>query len=271
MAKMSRKKILDITSTKKKDVMTGWPDGVDGYGTQILQPGLSTDGHTAILWCPTLRRQAQGVAGKTTSSREAQEVYYRGLSERFTIKTSGSNPFRHRRIVITSRGTPDPTLVLPGSYFSGTVDPDDGGGLPDTNNNAGGITAYGRTLRPMTKTAEASMYDYLFAGYNQADWFDPMVAKVDNKRFTILSDQTRYFRSGNDAGIFATRKFWHPFNKMFTYEDKEFGGRTVSGVYCADIPNRLGNVFIMDIFEAIPNSTDQIALTCESTLYWHEK
>ncbi|AXL65862.1 hypothetical protein [Circular genetic element sp.] len=91
--KMTRRKVMEITSVKKRDHMTGWPSGSAGFGTQILQPGLTTDGHTALLWCPTLRRKAEGNAGPTMSSRERQDVFYKGLSEKFTLKTSGSNLF----------------------------------------------------------------------------------------------------------------------------------------------------------------------------------
>lgn len=173
--------------------------------------------------------------------------------------------------MIETRGQPDPEFVPPSSYFRATVDPDSGGGLPDTNNNTAGITSYGRPLAPLLKGEEGQMYTYLFAGYQSVDWHDPLTAKVDTKRFMLLHDSTKFFRSGNDAGIFNTRRFWLPFNRMFRYDDKEFGGRDVGGVYAADTRSGMGNIFIMDIFEAIPNSEDQIALTSESTLYWHEK
>ena len=123
---MTNKRILNLTSIKKRDTML---PAYQNASTVNPQPGAYTvqgsgggngGGVTMLIWCATARDNTvgsgAGVGNRfTPATRTAITAYMVGLAENIEISTNSGSPWQWRRICFTFR---DPSaLSTTQSYF----------------------------------------------------------------------------------------------------------------------------------------------------------
>lgn len=255
---MSKKRILNISSTKKRDVMLGYSNVIiprnDANTTYTASPAFmqavtGTTKNTYIFaYCPTAR--ASTTATEPTD-RNSQTCYMRGVKERIELATNTGIPWQWRRICYTKKG---PYAV------SATFD----------------LQAYTSNgyVRMMNQVPNGStLFDHLFEGGQLKDWNDFFAAKVNNKLVTLKYDKTVTIQSGNSNGVIRSYRRWHPMNHNLVYGDEENGGDEATSYYSTLGKPGMGDYYIVDIFQAGPGgaTTDQMSFNPQATLYWHEK
>lgn len=261
----SRRKILEITSVKKRDTMriatfngTNYTAASDIRGVRVTLPGASNNFYSGI-WCPTYRMYDS--TDKVATARNARNVYWKGLSEKIRIEAGSQAPIEFRRIVFS---TPDRILL---SSSASSSDQPSIGVEPSTNR-------YWRT------TGDGAMnLDYLggvFEGSRTLDWLNPMTAKTDTKRIKVYSDKRYKISSGTTSPGVKEMKFYDGFNKSMTYDDDEVGGLMATNGWAEY--SRFGtqqNVYVLVLMMGVGNNAtaqDSNAwIDYESTVYWHER
>lgn len=226
-------------------------------GDAILQGGSSAP--YQFLWCATARTNENGNTTGTKfdeATRTATTCFMRGLQERVEIQTSSSIPWQWRRILFTAKGVQN-ALTTGGNFW-----------LANLTSNG-----YRRTVNEVFGVNQTSLNGSLFSGAEGSDWDDPMVAKVDARRVTVLYDKIRTIASGNASGVIRRYKFWHAFNKNLVYSDDEVGGQEAASQYSTLGKPGMGDVYVVDIIKPLGGSVsgDQMLFRPNSTLYWHEK
>lgn len=240
---MTQRRVLDVTSTKKRDEMP------------ILDPANPTNAFLTIAggpitqtliyaFCPTARDMTDSDA---PSVRTKKEVYWKGFSETlsFTIATGVS--WKWRRIVVETK-----FWRLNDSY---------------AETSSGDMR---RIFRPFN---EEATWGLIFKGATSADWNSTMMAHVDTQRCKLISDTTRVMRSGNASPHEHYYKLYYPFERRMIYDDDENGGTVSPNTYfSAPTPFGMGDVYIFDFFQCIAGATgDALNIRSQSTAYWHEK
>lgn len=274
---MSRKSILNATSTKKRDTMLCWTNSTSGsqsgsttytQSAAVVNGGVTDSSAAAYLWCATARTNetTNGVpaTGKyLQASRTATNCYMVGLSEKVEIQCNTGMPWQWRRICFTMKGAP----LVAASSASGTA----------FSTATLTTSGYVRTMNQVPGNPGLNpMYALmvtLFRGDVNSDWNDPMTAPTDNSRVTIKYDKTTTLASGNEDGFIRRYSRWHPMRKSLVYDDDESGGGEISGARSVPGKAGMGDYYILDLFRARQGSatTDQLTVRPESTLYWHEK
>lgn len=254
---MSRRRILNITSTKKQDNMlpslptTGLPAN-NGFTT-------AADGAGALIFCPTFRfletDSNNTATAVSTAGRNRQTCYARGVKETVIFTVSGPSPVRWRRIVIETTDTIMGTL-----FYTNTLG----------NSSTAGRT---RPMNTLVGTPEfPALTALIFKGQQQNDWVNIFDAKLDTQRVKVHRDITRTVSPGNATGSTRLNKYWLPLNKNITYGDDEFGEDDISSGFCANNRSTMGNIFMIDFFEpVISGQSTQINFNPQTTYYWHEK
>lgn len=250
---MSKRKILNVASTKKHDNMIS--TFIPATGNPVVGTGVTLVGNKTYrgLWCATSRDMTSNtnIPGDP-ALRTSNVCYMRGLKERDTFVTNSPASWRWRRICFTAKGLvfQSPTEVETSS------------------------TGWARMILDFTNNAsdDAFLQTLLFQGAQGSDWNDPFTAKVDTTRVTLKSDVTQTFNSGNAVGKFFNRKFWYPMNKNLVYSTDETGGQ-VSNDYKSTLGKPgMGDYYVFDMFQCSSNSSsDTLLWNPEATLYWHEK
>lgn len=273
--RVSRKGILNITSTKKADHMVNANkpgpltpvNPVTGLGPTIVSP---TNGTTqAYAWIATARDNTNtpGVpaGGVDDSSRTADQCFMRGLRENIGIETQSNLPFQWRRICFCFKGQEilrDRVSTNVGSLYQEAAPP---GWMRTTTAILG------------TPVTDTFVYDnletILFRGVKNLDWFDVIDAQVDHFRVDLKYDRTRTFHSGNDVGLMKKIKIWHPMNKNLEYNSDESAGGRLESVLSSNTKRSMGDYYIIDFFRFTTTATinDAISFTPEACLYWHER
>jgi len=173
---MSRKKILNITSEKKRDNMI--PVSYTPSGGSPSPGGYTLTGNTTsfMVWNASYRARNIGLDPNSTANREDDTVFLRGLRESITLQTSGivsggvAASWLWRRLVFTAKGLYQ--------ALDGAVD------QSLTSNG------YVRFLANHNGTTYASaISSAIFQGTINVDWVDVMTAKTDSTRFNILYDK----------------------------------------------------------------------------------
>lgn len=268
---MSKRKIIDITSRKKRDTMlsvssTSTVDGSQvavGPGPAIARAGLPF----FTLWHATARDLVTGGTAPNNSINEAQRTatkcYMRGLQETLRISTSDGTPWFHRRICFTTKAgffpavNPGATFPRPLFYESATT------GMQRLFFNAANNNDTADLL---------GMYGVIFRGAYNIDWSDPITAPTDPTRITTKFDKTWVYKSGNTVGTVKETKLWHGMNKSLVYDDDEQGEGTQSSYFSTPAKPGMGNYLVVDILSAITGATGGLCrIDATSTLYWHEK
>lgn len=266
---MTKKRILDVTSLKKRDTMMPYTNTTaasqTGSATYAAIPAIITGGYQVdnpFVWCATSRGIATNTGGSVgtkyyAATRTASDCYMKGIAENIEIQVSDGVPWQWRRICFTYKGTQN---LLPNATGFGL-------GLLTSNGQA----------RLLNKTANNGLRDaleeVLFKGAKFTDWFDQMTASLDNSRVSVKYDRTRTIASGNEEGVIRKYKQWHPMNKTLRYADDESGGGETTGNFSVQSKVGMGDYLIVDYFMPRIGSTaaNQLSFSPQSTLYWHEK
>jgi len=271
--KTSRKMILNMTATKKRDTMINFSNitatsqiGGTAYSTQ---PAVITGGYVTfnpIVWCATARDNSTAVgvgnAGNKfyQATRTATTCFMRGLSETVEIQVSDGLPWQWRRICFTYKGVND---LLPGL----TTAPAFRLALETSN-------GWVRTVNALPNNAyRDALEGVMFRGVKGVDFNEPLTAPLDPTRITVKYDRTRTISSGNDDGCIRKYKFWHGMNKNLVYADDESGGCESTGYYSVQSKAGMGDFIVVDYFlpRAGSTSTNQLIFNPTASLYWHEK
>jgi hypothetical protein len=267
MSRMTKKRILNITATKKRDTMLvatnttpGTPSGSSTYNRNSPQlvPGLTYMFPWIATWRDT--SQAEGLR-MNQATRSSQTCFMRGLKEKVLCVTNDGTEWLWRRICFTWRGselygqsTAGYTLAtrITGQGFARTVN--------DVNITTNGIGS--------------SLQQILFKGQSGVDWNNYFTAPLDTSYITVKFDKTQSIRSGNQNGRTTTRSFWHSMNKNIVYNDDENGALTNTQGSSTRSKAGMGDFYIVDILATnSPQDAQNSRLSWvpEATLYWAEK
>lgn len=265
---MTRKKMLNLTSTKKRDTMSNYTNlttSVDGGTTFYSDNTILNGGRLyGFVWCPTARTGASGgdAAPKGSaidaSTRTSTTCYMRGLKERIQIQTSSGVAWQWRRICFTTK---DPTFDA----------------LQQTDAKLYVYTSagYSRVTNDWWNkpTLQNFVEGRVFKGQKGIDWTNYFSAPLDSSRITIKSDTTRIMQSGNTNGILKNYNMWHPMNKNLVYDDDEVGGVETTGNMSTKGKAGMGDYMILDLIGSGTGGTsaDKLSWAPTASLYWHEK
>jgi len=282
MRPTNKKRILNITSRKKRDAMLTWSNT---QTTGELQPNGPVAGpayvsgqnpFTVFIWDATARRMTQAGGGSATIVQEAMRTsptcYMRGLSEHLRIQTNSPAPWIWRRICFKTKDdrfiASDPGDTASGpqryvSFYENTV--------VGYTRQFYQLSGNGGTNR--TTATYNNILDVLFKGAQGIDFVDFTLAHVDTRRVDLAYDKVTKLASGNDSGVLREFKRWHPMNKNLVYDDDEQGEIEVSSAYSVNDKRGMGNYMVMDIFAPGLGATDndKLAISSNASLYWHEK
>lgn len=271
---MTRRRVLNITTKKKRDAMqplsynsdTGVPTNTARPGVGITLQGGKTN---MLLWCPTARDLTDpgGTSNAVTyeSGRTSSTVYLRLLAEKIRMSTSDSTPWIWRRIVVSTK---NPAFrALTSAESAGGKNPS-----PYIETSDG----YQRLLQQWDNTGgnlqtQNLIFGDIFRGGQGRDWSDPITAPIDTLRVTKHYDKTTTIRSGNDSGTYRVTRRTHPFNRTFRYDEDEQGQFQSSSVW-SSTGKGMGDVYIIDLFSNfIGGTTSLLKFEPEAMLYWHER
>lgn len=261
---MSRKRILNFTSEKKRDTMINVYRAGSAATAANGAANVSGPNPTALIWCATARDNSvsNGGAGAgkfQQSTRSSTTCYMRGLKETISITTNSGAAWQWRRICFCFRNT---ALLLPGV-------------VPYVENSNGfGRYMYNLSSGSTTDNAAASaLSGFLFKGVIAVDWNSQLTAPVDTSRVDLKYDKTFTIQSGNSLGVLKTYKLWHPMNKNLTYDDDEQAGGMNTSYYSVTDKRGMGDYYIVDFIYPTFGSatTDTLYFGPQATLYWHEK
>lgn len=262
--KMSSKRILNISSKKKKDVMNSWTnmDANNTIGNYRQGAAYMQGNNTYIIpWAATARPalDADGSAGSPAEEavRTSTTCYMRGLKETISVLSNSGAAIRWRRLCVRLRGDFLYSKETSSTYIN-LLHP-----------------AFGmvRTVTDWGKNAAAvnDMFRIMFKGVRNVDWRDPMTAPSDNRRWDIVYDKTMTIQSHNDSGVFKTFRRWHGMNKNLVYDDDENGSEQEFRRWSVEGKQGMGDYYVIDLFSGNGADTDQFSVEYNSTLYWHEK
>lgn len=275
----SRKRLLNVTSRKKRDNMMAVsylsPFGSSAAGGVVVN---ASDRFWVFGWIATARtnyvNRTLTSRGSIfdTPTRTSSNPYMVGLREKIRIETSTGRPFVWRRVCFTFKGT--------GLIY----DQDPGTAFPNVQSfwfHDGGVAGMMRSLTRLKggtfPPTETNIYDQLkfalFRGTDGTDWDNPVTAPTNNQRIKIMYDRTRTIRSGNEEGNMTVARLWHPMRKTLTFDDLETGGEEFASFLSTPGRYGMGDYYVIDIFDTGVGGSgdDQLSFVPESTLYWHEK
>jgi len=271
---MTRRKVLNITTRKKRDTMQPVSYNTDaGVPTNTARPGVGAvlqGGRTNMLmWSPTARdlTDANGVANGVSyeSSRSASTIFIRLLSEKIRMSTNDSTPWIWRRIVISTKS---PVFrVLTAAESAGGKNP-----VPYIETSNG----YGRLLQQWdnaggNNATQSLIFDEMFKGKQGKDWSDPITAPIDNITITKHYDKTTTIKSGNDSGTYRVTRRTHTFNRTFRYFEDE-NGQFQDSSFWSSYGKGMGDVFVIDLFSNfIGGAASLLKYEPEASMYWHER
>ncbi|UPW41531.1 capsid protein [Peromfec virus RodF8_88] len=271
---MTKKRILNVTSRKKRNGMLSWSNTASSTGaSQTLAVGgavVAGNSTGFFLFSPTCMNLNQGSTNPNyainVAERTATTCYMRGFQETLRIQTNSHVPWFHRRICFNFRGSGPFTTSNPGDTPTQTVTP-----YIDTSNGMERLWL-NQQVNAMGQSIQA-LWAILFKGALNQDWNDIVIAPIDTTRVDLKYDKTWLIKSGNESGTIVSRKVWHPMNKNVVFDDDETGESMNSNYFSVDSKQGMGDYYIYDII--VPglggSATDLISVQSNATLYWHEK
>jgi len=267
--KTTQKRILNVTSTKKRNTMLSWSNTAPSGASQSVQIGsafVNAPNSGIFVFCPTAQSFNSDSLGRNQASRSATTCYMVGFSEHLRIQTSSGLPWFHRRICFTVRGPTFFTNASPSDTPTQSTNP-----YVSTSNGYERLWLNG-FVNSQSATINGQ-YALLFRGQQGQDWADPITAFVDTTRVNVKFDKTFKILSGNGNGVVKERKLYHSMNHNLVYDDDEAGSGESTNVYSVDSRQGMGDYFIVDIITSGigGTSSDLLSITSTSTLYWHEK
>lgn len=271
---MTKKRIIDVTSHKKRNGMLSWTNtaATTGASTTLGLGSATVAGSLAglFMFCPTAQNLLQGSSTPNyfinQAERTSTSCYMRGFAENLRIQTNSHVPWFHRRICFAWRGSGAFNTIS-----SKDTPTQSWGPFIDTSTGMERVW-FNTQVNAMTNTQNAQL-DTLFKGVVNQDWNDIIVAPVDSSRVDIKFDKTWLIKSNNESGTIVQRKLWHPMNKTLVYDDDESGEGVQTSYLSVDSKRGMGDYYIYDIIQAGlgATSSDLINISANSTLYWHEK
>ncbi|AJD07516.1 capsid protein [Sewage-associated gemycircularvirus 1] len=227
---VSRKRVLNMTSTKKRDTMVPG-NTFPPLPTNVGALSVTSDVPALVLWCATARSLSDTPTAAFTmpinTQRLSQAPFIRGVKETITIRTDTSNAWRWRRVVFTLKGLP-PGFTDTSDILRVFSQIDDGTGTVE----------YQRVNTALPFPLVADVYAFMFRGFGinnvsatPRDWIDPITAPIDTARISVMHDKVTNIRSGNDTGVVQTYKRWHGVNRNLHYNDQEIGGQMTSSPF----------------------------------------
>lgn len=274
---MSKKRILNVTSRKKKNTMMQYANTNSSNGTSVtIGPGPMLVSGNSQYWgvfTPTGMDLTSGADLQNSivdsSLRTSQTCFIRGYAENIRIETSSGLPWYWRRIVFTAKNavwfsfSPNDTPTQTNSSSTSVI---------ESSTNGWERLYFNQYVNNAPDTISLMQRD-IFRGQQNRDWSDILTAPIDTARVDLKSDRLRVIKSGNQVGTNRAFKMFYPANKNLVYNDDESG--VVEGTTYASVADKrgMGNMHVLDIF--VPGtgatSTDILKLTSTSTMYWHEK
>lgn len=251
---VTRRRMLNITSTKKKDNMM--PVGASASGANPASGLITLQGNQSyqLVWCATRRFMEKD--SNFLPHRNSTTCFMRGLKEHIAITTNNSTSWKWRRICFTIKGL---------------------GAILGVKTNVDSLFTSQGWVRLLAQHWNDDMGNningILFEGAAQIDWFDVMTAKTSSTRVKVMYDKTITINSGVE-GVMRDYKHWYPMNKNLTYDDDENGPNSiVTPGYSTLGRQGMGDYYVIDFFRANTTASDQDTMTFspEATLYWHEK
>lgn len=269
---MSKKRILNVTSEKKRDKMLSYTNSTSasqsGSTTYTQNPAILTGGSATprtFIWCATARDNTVNSGGRLgnkfdVATRTASSCYMVGLKEAIAIQCADGLPWQWRRICFTYKGSGTLRGYLPVSAP---------GNYPAVETGNG----YVRVLNQLSSTQLETLMQLVMQGSQAVDWNDHITAKTDTERISVKYDKTVTIASGNEEGVIRTYNRWHPMGHNLMYDDDEKNGTTEAISYSVESKVGMGDYWVIDIFKPRTGSTasNELLFNCESTLYWHEK
>lgn len=261
---MSRRRLLNVTSTKKSDTMMPVVVDTSGVGTDgpLLVTPEETGGGFNSLFIPSARNFTDY---STPYGRESGTIYARGYKDRIHVTVSGGATWSWRRTAFLMKG---PRLR---NFF---LDNSVGQQYDGLGPSAGETPA--RTIGPMPDQIATLIRAYIYRGTQGVDWYDPLTASLDKTKITVLSDKVISINPGNESGRSRKYKFWTPINKNIVYGGHESSEIRVGSAYSTEALPGAGDLYIFDqVVRDTPNASGSIAPTLrfspEGTFYWHER
>lgn len=269
---MSKKRILNATSVKKRNTMLSFSNTTTSGASQTNAVGgayVNGNATGIFVFCPTAMDLNSDTGAPNLRINQAQRTattcYMRGFAENLRIQTSSGLPWFHRRICFTSKGE---TFAVSTGDASATqlYNP-----FIETSNGFQRLM-FNLNVNNSPQTI-AAMWNVLFRGAQGVDWNDIILAPLDTSRVTVKFDKTWTIRSGNANGTVAERKLWHGMNKNIVYDDDESGAGETTAKFSVDSKAGMGDYYVIDIISPGSGGTpsDQLLIVPNSTLYWHEK
>lgn len=269
---MTRKRILNLTSRKKRDNMvtisnvdlTARPGAAPTQRPAVMSGGslFTGAGPYMFLFCANARDNTLSIGGPAGTvsdepTRTATTTYARGLKEAIEINTNTGMPWQWRRIVFMIKGL-DALL----SQQTGTAS----FVYEDSN-------GYRRPVIEVLGNKRGQLTSAMFDGTLGVDWSDYFGAKTDSTRISVKYDKTRTIASGNEEGMIRRYNMWHPVNQNIVYDDDETGGRESNSLFSTLGKPGAGDMYVVDMFQPRAGATgaDQLIFNASATYYWHEK
>lgn len=237
---MSKRRILNFTSTKKRDNLGYYdPDNVTSGERTI--PSTNSNTVNVYLFSPTARQYENS---DDPTDRSRQIVYWKGVREIGNLTTDTSVPWEWRRIVFEAKAL--------------------------RVNEAHGLTSngYRRVTAPF---GDLPTLNIIFEGAATSDRSRLMDGKVDTNLVKLHYDKKVVLRSGNDGIHYHNYKHYFPLNANMYYADDESSDSMISSNWCSNTRKGMGNIFIIDLFRCVSSGNHQLKWTPGATVYWHEK
>lgn len=263
---MSRKKrdsCLSVAGTGNNPAPTGT---VSTREIRMLPTTTSTY-HPSVhvlAYCPT-HRWLQPNNADYAAQRTSTRPFYKGFAENYDIQTNDGSMWVWRRIAFSTK---DITVIPP--VVRATLAA-----------QATAVSSSNRVMRDLSgeatgnyQQALTNIYALIFKGIDQTDWVDPLTARTDNTRCTIISDRKRSIRSGNAAGVNRLVKTYIPINKTLVYDDEENGQSMTPAAQTVGSKQGMGDMYIVDFFVCgapVDPAGSVLSVSSSSTTYWHEK
>lgn len=266
---MSKRRILNASSRKKRNGMLTWTNTTSAGATQTVGQGNAYVNATQagyFLWSPTAMDLNPTASVRNPALRTSSTIYAKGLSEHIRMQSNSGIPWFHRRICFTHRGispfntvaTADTPLNPPNPYI-------------DTSNGIERLFLNSTiNTTPVTLTAQQGI---IFKGALNVDWSDFIIAPLDTSLIDVKFDKTWTMHSGNSNGFVRERKLWHPMGHNLVYNEDESGETETSSFFSTASKAGMGDYYVLDLFNAgaAGTSSDVLLIAANSTMYWHEK
>lgn len=269
--KMTKRQLLNATSTKKRDkmrqvtVVNYGGTAAPGVLTLAVQNPANDVTNSRVNFLPWIATARVPITSNrdNEADRTATQCYMRGLSETLRLSSLSPDQWEWRRICFTLRG-PAISSFQTLYYYTGA-------GFYRLSYNASN-DASGQNAAAV----QQAVYDKLFKGTYQSDWDDPMLAQVDNTRVDIKYDKIKMLKSGNSNPHERVTKLWMPMNKNLYYDDDQAGAGTNFNPLSVNDKRGMGDYYVIDLFRCtnISNTgtpAPGLAITYSSELYWYEK